>query len=60
LAANQLYLLPKWFSLSLPKQETHVQRVRANLNRAARPLVSAEQAKGLKLQFGSAVAMLEG
>lgn len=60
LAANQLYLLSKWFSLSLPKQETCVQRVRANLNWAVRPLVSAKQAKGLKLQFGSAVATLEG
>lgn len=37
-----------------------VQRVGANLNRAVRPLVSVEQAKGLKLQFGSGVAELEG
>lgn len=60
LAANQLYLLPKWFSLSLPEQEMRVQRVRAHLNWAVRPLVSAKRAKGLKLQFGSAVAALEG
>lgn len=36
-----------------------VQRVRANLSWAVRPLVSTKQAKGLKLQFGSAVAALE-
>lgn len=29
------------------------------LNQALRPVVSAKQAKGLKLQFGSTVATLE-
>lgn len=30
------------------------------LNQALRPVVSAKQAKGLKLQFGSTVTTLEG
>jgi len=58
LAANQLYLLSKWFSL--PKQEMCAQSTRANLNRAVRSLLSAKQAEGLKLQFGSDGALLWG
>lgn len=36
------------------------QSTRANLNRAVRSLLSAKQAEGLKLQFGSVAALFWG
>lgn len=59
LAANQLYLLSKLFSLSLVKQEMCAKRSRADSEPGSEASVSAKQAKGLKLPFGSTVATLE-
>lgn len=59
LAANQLHLLSKLFSQSLAEQEMCAQRDRADSEPGSEASVSAKQAKGLKLQFGSTDAMPE-